>query len=319
MPAPRPVPYDAATARARTPKSSMNAATSSFRPRRRSLPGPGLVCSAAASSAACSAWPRKASATGSPCSTRPRTVPPARVADRHLDADYLDPPRSRTLRESVRSRDDRIRERARRGARVPRARARVSRRAPPASRSPRTASAKRRFLPASGFAVAPLRGACARMPTRRRATRRSAARHREERAHRLRRQGAGAGAARATKSRGVRRDAAAALRARADDRPRVRGVGDRRARRRRRIVATGRSPRTGIATASSTCRSRPRASAPHVAAEAARHRDRRSPTALDYRGVLCVEMFVAPTATAARQRNRAAHRTTAAITRSTPA
>ena len=67
----------------------------------------------------------------------------------------------------------------------------------------------------------------------------------------------------------------------------------------------GPSPRTAIATASSTCRSSRRACTDALTAEA-----RAIATAvaakLDYRGVLCVEMFVTTGGQAARQRDRAA-------------
>ena len=88
-------------------------------------------------------------------------------------------------------------------------------------------------------------------------------------------------------------------------RPRLRGLGDRRAQRATARRRRGRWPRTGIATASSTSRSCRRASRRSCGA-CARHRDARSPTALDYRGVLCVEMFVTGRRRAAGQRDRAA-------------
>ena len=62
---------------------------------------------------------------------------------------------------------------------------------------------------------------------------------------------------------------------------------------RRRDVRRGRSPRIGIATASSTSRSSRRASPRALAARSARDIATAVAAALDYRGVLCVEMFVA--------------------------
>ena len=89
-------------------------------------------------------------------------------------------------------------------------------------------------------------------------------------------------------------------------RPRLRGVGDRRPRRARRRSRPGRSPRTGIATASSTSRSSRRASPTALADAGARASRLAVADALDYRGVLCVEMFVTARRRAARQRDRAA-------------
>ena len=55
-----------------------------------SRPDPGWASSAAGSSAGCSAWPRKASVTASPCSTPGRTARPAAWRIVIARADYLD-------------------------------------------------------------------------------------------------------------------------------------------------------------------------------------------------------------------------------------
>ena len=85
-----------------------------------------------------------------------------------LHADYLDKAGLARLASLVPRGNDRVRERSRRRARIPRARARGSRRPPQASRSRRTASARRRFSPTT--ASTSRRSPCCAAPTTRAAS-----------------------------------------------------------------------------------------------------------------------------------------------------
>ena len=231
---------------------------------------------------------------------RQRRRPPHRAPTTSIRAALA---RARALR---RRGDHRVRERAGGGARVPGAHARASRRPPRASPSRRTASARRRSSPGTAS------------PSRRS---RCCAREADARAGGPRARCPASSRARASATTARARSACA--RATTSSPPGARWAAsracsssfvalacevsvDRRAQRARRSRRPGRSPRIGIATAFSTSRSCPRACS--AAARRARRATsrRRSPTALDYRGVLCVEMFVARRRRAARQRDRAA-------------
>ena len=174
-----------------------------------------------------------------------------------------------------------------------------------ASRSRRTASARRRSSPEHGFAVAPF--AVLRTEADARARRRSAAaRHRQERALRLRRQGTGPRciARRGRRARSTAMGGVPCVLERFVSTSR-RSLGDRRARRRRRNVdvagrrepAPRRHPRRLDRAGARRRRARRRRRATSRPAIAA---------TLDYRGVLCVEMFVDDGRRLARQRDRAA-------------
>ena len=265
------------------------------------------ACWAAVSSAGCSAWPRRAWATRSSCSIPARDSP---AGQRRRPPHPRRLPRSATacaeLAALAARGDDRVRERAGGGARVPRAhRARDAGRG---ERRDRAGPDQREDVP--------------RGPRLRRRAVRGAA-QRGRRAQRRRRRCCpgivksarfgydGKGQIRVAHARRRR-----ARRWRAMGgvpcvleqlrRARLRGLGDRRAQRARRRPRPGRWPRTAIATASSTCRSCRRACPPTLAAQARATSRPRVAAALDYRGVLCVEMFVAARRRAARQRDRAA-------------
>ena len=179
----------------------------------RSRPAHGSACSAAASSAACSAWRRRAWAIAS-LVLDPGERQPGRQRRRPAYPRRL--PRSAGARGAARRcarGDDRIRERAGRGARIPGARIARDAGAPRAWRSRRTAISEKTFLAGSGFARRAVRRARNARRRRERSTR-AAARHRQERAPRLRRQGPGPRAdARRVAPRSTR--CAAAVRARA--------------------------------------------------------------------------------------------------------
>ena len=235
---------------------------------RRSRPARGSACWAAASSAACSAWRRRAWATAWPCSTPAPTAPPASVADRHVHADYLDPAglaRARRASPPPRRPSSRT-SRPRRSSSSP-ATARVSPGGRRASRSRRTASARRTSSPAT--ASPSRRTPCSQTPpTPRASTPRCVPASSRARASATTARARSACAPRGDVARAFARDGRRAVRARALRRPRLRGVGDRRARRATAPRPRGRSPRTAIATASSTSRSCRRASTPALAERA---------------------------------------------------
>ena len=280
----------------------------------RSRPARGSACSAADSLAGCSAWRRKASAFACSCSTLRPTAPPAASRTGISPRDYLDPPSLARAARAVRGRDDRVRERAGGGARIPGARvARDTRRG---KRGDRARPHQREDVPRRQW----LRRCAVRRAAqrrRRRGGRRSAAaRHRQECALRLRRQGPGAREDARRRYRRVRRDAGT-CRARADDRPRGGTVGDRGARRRRqRGVVAGRRE--------SPSRRHPRrldpAGAHRRAAgqRSARDRRRRSPRRSNIAACCASNCSSHPTTGSSSTRSRR-DRTTAATTRSTRA
>ena len=244
---------------------------------------------AAGSWAACSAWRRKPGLQGSRCSIRQPTGPPASVADRHIHGDYLDPtPVSRdSLRSSVRPR--RPSSRTCRPTRSTSCRApRGSLRRRPAWQSRRTVSARRRFC-SNGFAVAH-RMRCCIAPT-------DAAAAEAELCPGIVKSARlgydGKGQIRQSVSRRGRRAfgrwaaSPACSRSSSTSPARCRSSSPRPDGGRRR---RGRWPRTATGTASSMSRSSRRESR-RSSPTAPRNRHRVA-TALDYRGVLCVEMFV---------------------------
>ncbi len=201
-------------------------------------------------------------------------APAGRVADDHLVAPYDDPAALDRLAGTLRGRHDRVREPAGGGARAARRRRASSPRRRRPWRSPRTASAEKRFLRRHRRADGAVRRARRRRPTV------SAPGDRQDGPPRLRRQGpaspsttaAALTAALAELGRAVRRRAAGPARRRGQRRRRPHG--------RRRTRRPTRSPRTTTSTASSTSPSCRRGSPPALAAEAvgAGRADRRAPS-----------------------------------------
>ena len=285
----------------------------------RSRPAPGSGSWAAASSAGCSAWPRRAWATRSSVLDPGAASPAGSVADRHIRADYLDPA---GLAELARAAPPRRRPNSRtfppRRSISSRARARVT----PAAAS--VAIAQDRIREKTFLARPRLRGRAVRRaahatPMRSAVDAALAPGHRQERALRLRRQGADPRRARATtlpprSARWAARRACSSSCVRSPAKSRSSSRATSAARRATWPVAENRH-RDGILDVS-IVPARVSAGARDAGA-----RDRHAPsrTKLDYRGVLCVEMFVTARRRCCSSTRSRRARTTAATTRSTPA
>ena len=157
----------------------------------RSRPAHGSACWAAASWAGCSAWPRRAWATASRCSIPAATGPAASVADRHIAAGLSRRARARGARRRSQPRPRPSSRTCRRPRSIFSRTRRASRPSAASVAIAQDRISEKMFLSGHGFAVAPF--AVLRSSRRRRWRRRArlVARHREERALRLRRQGTG--------------------------------------------------------------------------------------------------------------------------------
>ena len=163
-----------------------------------------------------------------------------------------------------------------------------------------------------------VRGAATARPTSTALDADAPARHRQERPLRLRRQGPGRGRRRRRLPRRVARHAAACRACSSSALPLACEVSVIVARTSAARPRRGPPPRIGTRSGILDVAIVPARVADGVLARRARHRARGVATALDYRGVLCVEMFVSGRR-AARQRDRAAPAQQRPLHASTPA